>query len=179
MEGPPHASLATRSTQRRRASATSTFFSSSSSSSSSSSFLAQEVFAQVEASKEMIAMTKARKGHAPVPLTIDQPRTLQATVHIPIGTEGNLEQWIAGIMQKLASDSLIPLKKAEGEYGLGLREWRPIYDAEGSWTEKVLVQCTDEVELMRLHGTMHGKRINIGGYSAAVDVKSIFAELSR
>ncbi len=137
----------------------------------------QETFAQVEASKEKLAMVRARKGHAPVPLSADRPRTLQATVHIPLGTEGSLESWMADAMGKLAGNALIPLKRAEGDYGLGIREWRPIFDVEGAWTEQVIVQCSDESELRRLHKAMHGKKVNIGGHSAAVRVQSDFVQM--
>lgn len=113
--------------------------------------LGAEIFAQIEASKEDIAGAKARGGHARVPISKQQPRTLQATIHIPIRTTGDLELWVSKIMEKMSARCLVALTRAQSEYGLADREWKPIFDAEGTWTGKLLVLCSDEAELTRMH----------------------------
>ena len=80
-------------------------------------------------------------------------------------------------MGKLAAQSLVALTRATGETGLGIREWRPLFDVEGAWTEKILVQCSDEAELRRMHTTLQGKQVNIGGFRTSVGVQSHYADL--
>ena len=80
-------------------------------------------------------------------------------------------------MERLAAESLVALTRATGDTGLGLRQWRPLFDTEGTWTETILVQCTDENELRRLHAAIQGKQVTVGGHSAAVGVHSNFVHL--
>ena len=80
-------------------------------------------------------------------------------------------------METLAAKSLVALSRAKGDDTLAIREWRPISDFEGKFAGKILVQCSDESELRRLHSTLHGKQINIGEHTAAVSVHSDFARL--
>jgi len=81
------------------------------------------------------------------------------------------------VMDKVAAGGLVPLQRARCEDGLGIREWRPLYDYEGRWLQKVIVQLKDEAELRRLHRTVHGLRVAIAGHEAAVEVESLFLDL--
>ena len=56
---------------------------------------------------------------------------------------------------------MVGLTRATGEKGLGLREWRPLFNAEGAWTEQILVQVADESELRRMHASLQGKHVNV------------------
>ena len=50
-------------------------------------------------------------------------------------------------------------------------------DAEGHWTQKVIVQCKDEKELRKLHRAVHGKRVTVGRQEAMTAVESLYMDL--
>lgn len=58
-----------------------------------------------------------------------------------------------------------------------VHEWRPLFDAEGGWLQNVAVQLQSEQELRRLHHQIHGMRLCMGGFEAAVGVDSQFISL--
>ena len=137
------------------------------------------IYAQVEATQAQLSAARARRGHDPVQATIDQPKTLQATVSIPIGTSGQVEAWLPQVMNKLTTNGLIPISRSTQEDGLGVREWKPLYDADGTWLQKVVVQFRDEQELRRAHRVLQGKRVSISGHEAAITVESKYIDLER
>ena len=105
------------------------------------------------------------------------PKSLQATIHIPLGTTGNLDEWASRMMQGMANECMVSLTKAPDEHALRNREWKPLYNAEGGWMGKIVVQCNDEEELLRMHGHLQGKKVGIGGHMAAIRVQSDFLNL--
>ena len=138
---------------------------------------ASDTFARITALPTQIARAKACKGHDAVELSLDRPRTLQATISIPLGATHDVADWASQLMETLAAKSLVVLTRAKDDEKLGIREWRPLLDFEGKFAGKILVQCSDESELRRLHGTLHGKQVNIGEHSTALGVHSDFTQL--
>ena len=102
----------------------------------------------------------------------DQPKTLQATIHIPTAITGNFDNWLAKMMSRISTSGSIPLSKTTLENGLGLGEWRTLHDVEGLWMQCVLVQLTNGQELRHLHRLLQGARIAINGHEAALEVSS-------
>ena len=98
---------------------------------------------------------------------------------IPLGCTGPLEQWMPKVMERIAAIGLVPLTPTLAADGLGVREWRPIFDADGTWLQKILVQCADEQELRRLHRTVQGSRISFGGHEAAIELESLYVNLDE
>ena len=136
-----------------------------------------EKFATIAALPTQIAGAKARRGHGPADISQVNPKSLQATLSIPLGATHDIEDWSTKLFEKLAGSCLVVLSRAKDEKALGLREWRPILDYEGKWAGKLIVQCTDEAELRRLHTALHGKQVTVGEHSASVGVHSDFAKL--
>ena len=130
------------------------------------------VFAQVQATAAQISNAKARKGHEAVEPRADQPKTLQATIHIPTAITGNFDNWLPKMMSKISTSGSIPLSKTTLENGLGFGEWRTLHDVEGRWMQCVLVQLTNGQELRHLHRLLQGARIAINGHEAALEVSS-------
>ena len=135
-------------------------------------------FATISALPSQIAGAKARKGHALVPISTNDPLSLQATLNIPLGATHNLNNWTASFFEKLAVDSSITLTRAVDDKALGIREWRPLLDYEGKWSGRLIVQCADECELRLLHDGLHGKQVSIGEHSTAIGVHSDFANFA-
>ena len=104
-------------------------------------------------------------------------RTLQAMIHMPLGMTGTVDQWLTAIWSKTASQGFPRIKRAGDEQGLGMREWRPLVDAEGRWLRKVVVQLPSADELRRLHGLIHGLSIRINGHDAVFEVTSQYMDL--
>ena len=135
-------------------------------------------FAQVAATASSIAAVRARKGHAPSNPTLRTPQTLRATLSMPLGTCGPLEQWLPAFMQKVASINNIPLQKTAAESGLDVYKWREILAYDGSWTGKVLVQLATSDEVHKLHASLHGQSIEIQHHQAAISVDSDHLDLT-
>ena len=110
-------------------------------------------------------------------MTPAKPRTLQATMTVPIGITGNVELWLKNVMEKLAAEGGLRINRTQQEDGLHLREWRPIMDADGSWTQQVLIQLADEGELRRLHKTLQGRNVSVGGFQAPINIESLYVDL--
>ena len=136
-------------------------------------------FAQAEATPAQITAARARKGHASLDISPSNPKTLQATIHMPINTTGPLESWIQSLLAKFASENHVALKRSTLSEGLGVREWKPLFDAEGKWMYKVLVQLGDEHELRLLHRSLQGKRMALGGHEGLLEVTSDYVDLDN
>ena len=95
------------------------------------------VFAQIAATPTQIAVAKARKGHAPLQASTSQPQTLQATIQIPLGTTGPIDQWLPRIMDLVGTAAGAALKKHSNEDGLRPGEWKPL----STWSGAVCNQC--------------------------------------
>lgn len=135
------------------------------------------IFAQTQATAAQISNSRARKGHEALEPRSDQPKTLQATIHIPTGAAGDLEQWLPRMMTKISTAGSIPLSRASTVDGLGFGEWRPIHDAEDKWMQCVLVQLNNGQELKQLHRLFQGAKVAIDGCEAALEVTSSFVRL--
>ena len=109
--------------------------------------------------------------------TWNNPRTLQATIHIPLSIAGVTDDWITQLMGKVSTDSSVRLTRASSDTGLGAREWKPLYAADGSWMEKILIQLSNETDLRQVHSTIQGKQINISGSRAAIAMRSDYIDL--
>ena len=136
------------------------------------------VFAAVQATAAQIAGAKARSGHAAVTPTKERPQTLQATIDIPVGACGNFEQWVPEVMDKIATATAIRLTHSQREDGLGFGEWKLIFDAEGRWLRKILVQVQDAQQLRGLHKLLQTARVSIEGHEAALEISSRYVALA-
>ncbi len=134
-------------------------------------------FAQIRASAAQIAGAKARKGHDFQAPTRANPKSLQATIHIPLSTTGPVETWLPLLMDQVASKSFIKLSPAGGSHGTDYSQWRPLFDAEGFWSQQVLIQFESEADLRRTHRAISGHRVTVGNIEAAVEMQSDFVNL--
>ena len=136
-------------------------------------------FAAVQATPAQMTGARARSGHATITPSKDKPQTLQATIDIPVGASGNFEQWVPEVMSKIVTASAIPLAQAQREEGLDFGEWKLLFDAEGRWMRKVLVQVQDEQQLRGLHKLLQTARVSIEGHEAALEMNSNYVILGR
>ena len=83
-------------------------------------------FAQVEATAADIAAVRARRGHTPSTPKLRNPATLQATISMPLGTCGPLDQWLPAFMQRVATVNNLPLQMSTSESGLDIHNWRAV-----------------------------------------------------
>ena len=65
----------------------------------------------------------------------------------------------------VAGSTGVALRRAAGEHGLGFGEWRPLLDAEGGWTGRVLIQAESADQIRRVHAAVHGRRVTVGDFS--------------
>ena len=134
-------------------------------------------FAQVAASPADIAAARARKNQTPCRPSLQNPLTLQATIAIPVGTSGLLDQWLPTFMQKVATTNNLPLQPSTTESGLDVHKWRAVRAYDGSWTGKVVVQLASVQELRQMHKNMHGHAIEIQQHVAGISVESAHVDL--
>ncbi|CAK0903261.1 unnamed protein product [Prorocentrum cordatum] len=110
-------------------------------------------YAQIAATASQLSAARARGGHAAVAGDPAKPMTLQATVHIPLGTTGPLEDWLpAALSRATAQQGLPTLRRAGDDAGLRMHEWRPLRDVEGRWMGNVVVQLATEAEIRHSMG---------------------------
>ena len=81
------------------------------------------------------------------------------------------------MMDNASTAAKLQLCRANTEEGLNKNEWRPMYNFEGHWMGKVLVQLGDETSLRALHSAVQGKQIAVGGRSAVLAVDSLYLKL--
>ena len=136
-----------------------------------------ETYAQIAATASQLSAARARRGHAAVVGDPAKPMTLQATVHIPLGTTGPLEDWLPAALSRATAQGLPAFRRADNDSGLAMHEWRPLRDAEGRWMGRVVVQLATEAEVRQLHGAIHGTRLAVNGHDAAVEVRSQYLDL--
>ena len=133
----------------------------------------RKAFAHVDATATDIAAIRARKAHANSGPSPQDPPTLQATISMPLGTCGPLEQWLPAFMQKVASINGLPLERSRAETGLDIHRWRAIMGYDGSWTGKVVIQLANLQELQNLHTLLHGQGIDIQHHLTSISVDSL------
>ena len=132
--------------------------------------------AQIQATGAQIAAAKERKAHSADATDPGRPKTMQATVSIPLGITGPLEGWIPKILDGIAANGKTTLTRAAGDEGLRAHEWKPIFRADGSWQGKMVIPCTSRQELQQLHRAAHGARVASGGHEASIEVESLFTD---
>jgi len=137
------------------------------------------VFAQVQATDAQLAAAKARKGHNAVAPSISRPLTLQATLTIPIQTTGHLTTWLPAFMSKAAETCAIPFQPAATDTGLDVHSWRAIFNWEGSWTGKVVIQLANAAELSRVHTRLQGMGVDVYHHIASISVESRFVDFDN
>ncbi|CAK0839973.1 unnamed protein product, partial [Prorocentrum cordatum] len=129
-----------------------------------------ETYAQVTATASQLNAARARGGHAAAPGNPAKPVSLQATVHIPLGTTGPPEDWLpAALSRATAQQGLPTLRRADDDSVLGMHELCPIRDAEGGWMGKIVIQLAAEAEVRKLHEAIHGMRLAVNGHDASVE----------
>ncbi len=97
-----------------------------------------------------------------------------------MGTTGPVHLWVSALMDKIAMDTKIEIKKTEKENGaLDFGEWKTMEDHEGRWLQKVLVQLHSEEELKALHKAVHGKRLAFSGSDTMLQVDTPYLDLDR
>ena len=96
----------------------------------------QPTFAQVQVTASEIAAVRARRGHAPSTPTLRKPATLQATITMPLGTCGPIDQWLPTFMQRVGTTNNLPLQASTTDSGLDVHRYRAITTYDGSWTAK-------------------------------------------
>ena len=136
------------------------------------------LFAQVQATTADIAAVRARRSHSHSQPTLSNPPTLQATITMPLGTRGPLEQWLPIFMQKVATTNNLPLQASTTEHGLDIYKWKAVSNYEGAWSGKVLVQLANTDELHRMRRTLHGHSIEVQQHVAGIFVDSDHIDLS-
>jgi hypothetical protein len=135
-------------------------------------------FAQVSATSAQLAAVRARRGHAALAPSLQNPPTLQATISLPLQTTGPLMLWLPAFMAKASEACAIQLHMNNTESGLDTHQWKAIVDYEGAWTGKVLVQLANTQELLTLHARLHGQGVNIQHHTAGIEVDSLFVDLN-
>jgi len=76
------------------------------------------------------------------------------------------------IMQKIGdlfSTSLAQVQDPDKELGGG--EWRAVC-RDGHWTGKILVQCTESLDLAKLHQAAHGRGVCVDGSQFTIEIAS-------
>ena len=134
-------------------------------------------FAQVEATAADIAAVRARKGHAPTIPTFRNPATLQATISIPLGTCGPIDQWLPAFMQRVATVNNLPLQMCTSETGLDIHRWKAVMAYDNTWTGKIIVQLRDPQELQHVHNSLHGQGIQVQQHTTGILVESAHVDL--
>ena len=138
----------------------------------------KQAFAHVEATSADIAAVRARKGRSSNNPSLQDPPTLQATISMPLGTCGPLEQWLPVFMDSVAVTNCLSLQRSTTENGLDVHRWRAIRAYDGSWTGKVVVQLANQQELRQLHASLHGMGIEIQQHLAGISVDSLHIDLA-
>ena len=138
----------------------------------------RRAFAHIEATAADIAAVRARKGRVGSNPSIQDPPTLQATISIPLGTCGPLEQWLPAFMEQVAAANNIPLQRSTTEHGLDIHKWRPIMTYHGNWTGKVVIQLASQQEVGQLHASIHGKGVEVQKHLAGITVDSLHIDLA-
>ena len=138
----------------------------------------KKAFAHVDATATDIAAVRARKAHANSGPSPQDPPTLQATISMPLGTCGPLEQWLPVFMANVASTNGLPLERSRAEAGLDIHKWRAIMGYDGSWTGKVIIQLATLQELQNLHTFLHGQGIEIQHHLTSISVDSLHYDFS-
>ena len=136
------------------------------------------LFAQVQAIAADIAAVRARKSHTYTKPTMDNPRTLQATISMPLGTCGPADQWIPRFMEQVATNNNLPLRPSTTDTGLDIHRWKAVTSYEGTWTGKIIVQLANTDELHQLRRTLHGQGIAIQHHLAGIYVDSDHVDFS-
>ena len=138
---------------------------------------AKPTFAQVQVTASEIAAVRARRGHAPSTPSRSNPATLQATITIPLGTCGPIDQWLPTFMQQVATTNNLSLQASTTDSGLDVHKYRALTAYDGSWTGKVIVQLANIQELRKMHKTLHGQGIEIQHHTAGISVESAHVDL--
>ena len=125
---------------------------------------------------QMVA-ARAQKGQGARPPSLDDPKSLQATIALPLQTTGPLEQWLPDSMAKASQVCNLPLRMAASDGGLDVHNWRSIVDYEGCWTGRVLVQLQSTAELLVLRQSLHGRGVRVQHHVAGIEVDSTHIEL--
>ena len=133
----------------------------------------KKAFAHVDATAADIAAIRARQGRANNGPSPQDPPTLQATISMPLGTCGPLEQWLPAFMANVASTSGLPLERTRQEAGLDIHRWRAVMGYDGSWTGKVIVQLATLQEMQNVHSFLHGHGIEIQQHLSSISVDSL------
>ena len=134
-------------------------------------------FAQVEATTSDIAAVRARKGHSPTTPTLRNPTTLQATISMPLGTCGPLDQWLPIFMQRVAAVNNLPLQRCTSESGLDIYKWKAVMAYDNTWTGKIIVQLRDPQELQHVYNSLHGQGIEVQHHVTGIMVESAHVDL--
>ena len=134
-------------------------------------------FAQVQVTASEIAAVRARRGHAPSTPSLRNPATLQATITLPLGTCGPIDQWLPTFMQRVATTNNLPLQASTTDSGLDVHRYRALTAYDGSWTGKVIVQLANTQEVRQLHNTLHGLGIEIQQHTTGIFVESNHIDL--
>ena len=105
--------------------------------------------AEVAATKEQIAASRARKGHDEVAPATDKPLTLRATIDLPANVDAGSHHWLPHMMAHITTVAGVPLQQHTGETGLELGSWKALYNFEGAWTRRVLLRKQNLFALSR------------------------------
>ncbi|CAK0822989.1 unnamed protein product [Prorocentrum cordatum] len=135
--------------------------------------------AEVQATKEQLSASRARKGHREVEVDTSRPETLRVTLDLPVPVEAQLDMWLADFMRHVCTRSHVNLARQTTQDGMELGTWQVINNFEGGWTGKVLIQCTSKEELYRVHHAVHNRGINIQGHATSVNVHSNYVDLGN
>ena len=80
-------------------------------------------------------------------------------------------------MLRITQGSGVALSQQPVDGGLDWDSWSPVYNFEGGWTGKILIQCSAKQDILRLHQYVRNKGIDAQGHSTTLSLSTDYFDL--